>query len=58
MTAFNKVFKSPTKPNSSLKISQLHKNQTKILTITSKILGGKMTIYDMLHTTVCGRHHG
>jgi len=32
MTAFHKVFKPPTKLNSSLKISQSHKNQTKILT--------------------------
>ena len=46
--AFNKVFKPPTKPNSLVKISHLHKNQTKILTTKSKILGRKMTIYDML----------
>jgi len=36
-----KVFKPPNKPNSSLKISQLHKNQTKILTKKSKIWEGK-----------------
>ena len=48
MMAFNKGFKPPAKPNSSLKISHLHKNQTKILTTNSKIWEGKMTIYDML----------
>jgi len=48
MIAVNKGFKPPTKPNSSLKISHLHKNQTKILNTKSKIWEGKMTIYDML----------
>ena len=48
MIAVNKGFKPPTKPNSSLKISYLHNNKTKILTTKSKIWEGKMTIYDML----------
>ena len=47
MTGLNKVFKLPTKLNSSLKVYHLHKNQTKILTRKSKILPRKMTIYDM-----------
>ena len=48
MTVFNKVFKLTTKPNSSLKISHLYKNQIEILTTKIKYLGRKMTIYDML----------
>jgi len=36
MTASNKVFKPPTKPNSTLKILTSTQNQTKILTIKDK----------------------